>query len=218
MKRQVLALLLAFAMVFASVFALTGCGKDKGGYDDDGGGLGDITIGDPGSGDGPSEPSEDPNGKDGPDGPADPADSGPGADGLDYMIKTELMGYIGQSAEDITRLFGDYDERTWYSGVIFRYGDLWLSFDGESEEPTGDLRFIFCSTAYIVEGLGPDVGSAELDELFGMKGIYDANENGASEWFSEGSLTYHYEGFKISFGCSPDMRVKRDVTAVLTAG
>jgi len=208
MKKQVLALLLAFAMVMA--LALPACGKDGGGDDDDG--FGDIVIGSPDTDDGPSEPPAPSKDQD------DSADPGPAGADSEYMIKTELMGYIGQSAEDITRLFGQYDESTWFTGVLFRYGDLWFSFDGDSEEPTGDLTYIFCNTAYIVEGLGPDVESAELDKLFGMKGIYDANESGAAEWFSEGSLTYHYEGFTISFGCSPDMRVKKDATTVLYAG
>ncbi|MCL1895477.1 MAG: hypothetical protein FWG03_02915 [Clostridiales bacterium] len=169
-----------------------------------GGGLGDIVAGGGGGGDDPADPkTEDPSGS--VDGPASK-----------YAVNEGMLSYIGKTPEEISALLGDYEESTWFTGMIFRYGDLWFAFDGDSQIPTGALSFVACPATDLIEGLADEQDAADLDRFFGAEGVYDANGNNGNEWYFGGYIMYVYDGYLIDLGCSQDMVISgKDNTALL---
>ena len=180
------------ALIVIALLALTACGSDKGSGDTGSGntGNGNTSSGNTDNGNEPQKTPEPPVGET-----------------PNYSINTELLSYIGKTPEEIADLFGDYEGSTWFTGMIFKYGDYWFSFDGDTDYPNGNLSLISCSASDLIDGLGAKADVPALDKLFGKKGNYDANEDGASEWFSEGYVTYGYQGLDIYIACTPDMTI-----------
>ena len=132
-----------------------------------------------------------------------------------YSINTELLSYLGKTPEGISALFGDYEESTWFTGMVFRYGELWFAFDGDSEYPTGELSFIACPATDLIDGLEAETDASSLGAFFGSEGIYDANAENGNEWYFGGFIAYRYDGYLIDFGCSEEMAISDDTTALI---
>ena len=188
MNRNIMAVFTAVALAVALVFALAGCG----GVDGEEPVPEEI-----------QEPAPEPEPV------AEPAP--------EYAVNAEPLSYIGKTPEEIGLLLGDYEEATWFTGMVFRYGDFWFAYDGDSEYPEGAAILVSCPAPVLIEGLEDEIDAAGLDGVFGGQGVYEANENEGNEWYSGGYITYEYDGFVIDLGCGPDMAVDGGATALISA-
>lgn len=151
--------------------------------------------------------------------PAPEAEAEPVDDSAkEYSVNTELLSYIGKTPEEVSLELGHYEEAKRFTEMVFRYGDFWFAFDGDTEYPAGPLSLISCPAADLVDGLDDKIAVSDLDGVLGVQGVYEANEDEGNEWYTGGYVTYEYDSFIIDLGCSPGMAVSDDATVLISEG
>lgn len=136
----------------------------------------------------------------------------------DLSINPRLFSYLGMSPQEAEEVMGTHTSSFWVAGHFHTFGNYTVGFDGNVEEPYGELSFIWTTLSGIVDGIPSEgVAVSELSNLFGGTAHYivDPNHFGG-DWFSGGSARYDHEGVMVAIAINHlDMTADSDALAII---
>jgi hypothetical protein len=105
-------------------------------------------------------------------------------DSLSIKINEEPFHWLGKTPEELELLVGSFNGSMWYSGPLFKFGDIWFSFtdyddlgDMNDFAPVGKTNGVFGVLSDIIPVVADYITVPELNILFEQQGDVRAGFN-----------------------------------------